>query len=194
MNDYLISLFIDNELNLDEKIDLVELVHDDASFKDETIGLLQQEKLLRGDMVTKLPAMPAISEPWRKSRLFSTWRLFFAWRPMVAGLSLATAVAAFFLFSSGPRLPEESQQRFVIYRPNTENMAILGSFTEWNPLPMEKIGSSGYWSITLKLKPGEYHYSYMMEDGLHIADPTVPTRENDDFGGENSIITIGASI
>ena len=89
---------------------------------------------------------------------------------------------------------QEIEQRFVIYRPHTDNMAIMGSFTDWTPLPMEKIGASGYWSISLRLKPGEHQYSYMLDDGLRIADPTVSLREFDDFGGENSIINISASI
>ena len=46
MKNYLISLFIDNELNLDEKIDFVENTHGDQVFKDDAIGLLRQEKLL----------------------------------------------------------------------------------------------------------------------------------------------------
>ena len=47
MKDSLISLYIDNELDLDEKIEFVEAVHHDVSLKDEAIDLLTQEKLLR---------------------------------------------------------------------------------------------------------------------------------------------------
>ncbi|MDP3480893.1 MAG: glycogen-binding domain-containing protein [Desulfoprunum sp.] len=190
MKDYLISLFIDDELDLDEKIDFVESVHLDVSLKDEAIDLLTQEKLLRSDMVTSLPAATQIIRQ-------SSWKTIFlpAWRPLLAGCALATlAITTLFLLRSGPEPGQEIAQRFVIYRPNTGNMAIMGSFTDWNPLPMEKIGASGYWSITLRLKPGEHHYSYMLEDGLQIADPTVPFQESDDLGGENSIINISTPI
>ena len=39
MQDYLISMFIDDELNLDNKIEFVETVHEDRKFKDETVDL-----------------------------------------------------------------------------------------------------------------------------------------------------------
>ncbi len=190
MKDYLISLYIDDELDLDEKIEFVESVHNDASIKDEAIDLLAQEKLLRANMVTK---MPAATQMIRRS----SWKSIFlpTWRPLLAGCALATLImTSLFLLRSGPDPGQGIEQRFVIYRPNTDNMAIMGNFTEWSPLPMEKIGASGYWSITLRLKPGEHHYSYMMEDGQQIADPTVTLRESDDFGGENSIINISTSI
>lgn len=43
MKDYLISMFIDNELDLDEKIIFVETVHDEQAFKDEAIDLLSRK-------------------------------------------------------------------------------------------------------------------------------------------------------
>jgi hypothetical protein len=53
MNNYLISMFIDNELDLDEKLEFVEIVHDDRSFKDEAVELLHQERLIRSDVAEK---------------------------------------------------------------------------------------------------------------------------------------------
>ena len=38
MNDHLISLYIDDELDLDEKIVFVETVHHDHRFTDEALG------------------------------------------------------------------------------------------------------------------------------------------------------------
>jgi len=190
MKDYLISLYIDDELDLDEKIEFVEAVHNDVSLKDEALDLLTQEKRLRSDMVTMMPAANQMVKNVR-------WKpdLFQFRRPLLAGFALVLlALVALPLLRSAPDSDQQIEQRFVIYQPNAGNMAILGSFTDWNPLPMEKIGTSGYWSISLRLKPGEHHYSYRLEDGLQIADPTVPLREDDDFGGKNSIIKISASI
>jgi 1,4-alpha-glucan branching enzyme len=55
---------------------------------------------------------------------------------------------------------------------------------------MERIGTSGYWSLTLSVPLGEHRYSYLIEENRRIADPTVVTKEQDDFGGENSVIQI----
>ncbi len=46
MNDSLISLFIDDEMDLDEKVEFVETVHSSQVFTQETVDLLEQEKLL----------------------------------------------------------------------------------------------------------------------------------------------------
>jgi len=193
MKDYLISMFIDNELDLDEKIDFVETVHGVQAFKDEAIDLLEQEKLLYGEMVHK---MPRVSIPVKKE---SERGFFIPWlRPAAlfsAGLALGAAVL-FIQPTSAPVPPAitavntEIQHRFVIYRPDVDKAEIIGTFTRWQPVSMDKIGSSGYWSLTLNLPEGEYQYSYLVEDGQQITDPTVPERVRDDFGGENSIITV----
>ena len=64
MKDELISMFIDDEMNLDEKIDFVEQVHTNAAFKASTIEFLHLEKDLRGDVVAQVPE---VSIPARKT-------------------------------------------------------------------------------------------------------------------------------
>ena len=54
MNDS-ISMFIDDELNLDEKIDFVKKVHREEQFYSESIDLLEQERLLRSDVISIVP-------------------------------------------------------------------------------------------------------------------------------------------
>ncbi len=189
MNDHLISLYIDNELNLAEKIDFVEVVHGNRTFKEDAVALLNQERLLRDDLVTHMP-----STKWPVQG--QTWRImpFVPWRRLLAGAVAVMLAIGLVLMNYGSGPGQGKEQRFVLYRPGAENLAIVGSFTGWNPLPMTKIGTSGYWSITLQLNPGEHHYSYLLEDGLQIADPTIPLRESDDYGGENSIIQVSTSI
>lgn len=188
MKDYLISMFVDNELDLDEKIEFVEIVHENKIFKDETVDLLEQEKLLHTDMVTAILEM-SIPEPMPEHDQKSGW--FRPWLSPLAGFATAMAlVAGLFFLRPTPVPSQEELHRFVIYRPNADQAEIVGTFTDWSPVALEKIGNSGYWAITLKLPAGEYRYSYLVEDGRQIADPTVLTREQDDFGGENSIIKI----
>lgn len=189
MKEYLISQFIDDELDLDEKIELVELVHKEKAFKDEAVDFLEQERLLRGNLVTATPAVHITKNMgWRPL-------LFPLWRPLLATCSLAAiAMIGYSQFPPHPFPNQDIEQRFVIYRPHSHNMAIMGTFTDWQPHPMEKIGASGYWSVTLKLNPGEHHYSYVTDGGRRLADPTIPMREDDDFGGENSIINVSKPI
>jgi hypothetical protein len=191
MKDYLISMFIDDELDIDEKIDFVESVSGDKEFKDEAVDLLNMEKLLQVDMVTAMPKIqiPIADTGTAKSVFFKN---FF---PPLAGFATAmTLVAAILLLRPDPTLSSEEQHRFVIYRPGSSQAEIIGSFTGWTPVAMEKVGTSGYWSLTLKLPEGEHRYSYLVDNGLQIADPTVLAREQDDFGGENSIIRVNVTI
>lgn len=193
MKNYLISMFIDNELDIDEKIYFVQAVHDEKSFLNEAIDLLEQEKQLCAKMVDHIPRVHIPIERVVLKSLFVRWL-----RPLIlCTTGLAFAVAIIFI----QRMPvpvtitsnivsREIPYRFVIYRPGAEKADIIGTFTQWQPVAMKKMGSSGYWSLTLNLSEGEYQYSYLVEEGKQIADPTVSERVHDDFGGENSLITI----
>jgi hypothetical protein len=162
MKDYLISSYIDDELNLDEKIAFVETVHAGAPFKDEAVDLLQQEKLLRGKVTDRVPSVTL--QPGRRRAL--SW-----WRP--AGMfaaGLAAAMLVMFLVT-----PQQEQEKII-----------LG----WEAVPMRRSGTSGYWEVVLEVPAGEHRLCYILEGGRRIPDPTIPIREKDDFGGENSILAV----
>jgi hypothetical protein len=177
---YLISKFIDNELDLDEKIGFVDRVHEDRFFKDESIELLGMEKIIRADVVDRIPPIKAKI----KKKRFS-----FGLRPLGLLVSAAAALILFFILSHPQQIPATSH-RFVIYRPDVTKAEIAGTFTDWRRIPMNRIGSSGYWDITVKLPFGEHRFTYILDGEKRFADPTVPARELDDFGGRNSIISV----
>lgn len=189
MNNYLISMYIDDELNLDDKIEFVEKIHDDRSLKEEAIELLHQEKLLR-------PPLPAplqdVKVPMARKSSLPLWRYLL--RPTsVMGSALAAAlIVIFLLLSFPPHSDTFVSHRFVLYRPDVTRVEIAGSFNEWLRIPMEKVGASGYWEVKLPLPPGEHRFSYILEGNEKVADPTVTTRERDDFGGENSVLLVNA--
>ncbi len=190
MKDYFISMFIDNELDLDEKIEFVEGVHQNKEFKNQAVELLEQEQQLQGDFSTNAPDLRIPMKPQVKQSSFKFWF------PSLAGFATACIllITIFLNWSSVPVKHNLERHRFVIYQPEAEHAEIIGNFTGWSPLAMKKIGNSGYWSISIELPQGEYHYSYLLENGRQIADPTVLTREQDDFGGVNSIIKVTTAI
>ncbi len=115
MNDQLISLYIDDELDLDDKIVFVETVHEDKNFKDDAVNLLRQEKLIRADVVDRLPALSIRkqSSPWRL-------KLF---RPLAAAAAgLAAAAIVWLTFWPSPEQPLRPW-RFVIYQPDAQSRA-----------------------------------------------------------------------
>ena len=182
MKDYLISMFIDNELDFNDKAEFVEKVHGDKAFKDETIELLHQENLIRSEVVDHIPA--AIEFKMRKR--FPIPLL----RPVgLIASALATAAAILFLVMPS-QVSTGTPYRFVIYRPDVSQVEITGSFTQWTRIPMNRTGSSGYWEITLNLSREEHRFTYILEGHQRFPDPTILTQEQDDFGGENSVLLV----
>jgi hypothetical protein len=183
MNNYLISSYIDDELDFDEKIEFVETVQKQVYFKEEAVDLLQQEKLIRGEVADRVPAMA-----FPKKRRFS---LPF-WRPagmFAAGLA-ATLLVVFFVTPRNQELAGLTMHRFVLYQPDVKEVEITGSFMGWQAVPMKRSGTSGYWEVVLEVPAGEHRLCYIIEGRKRIPDPTIPIREKDDFGGENSILAV----
>ena len=190
MKDYLISMFIDNELDLDQKVEWIEAVSSDRCFKNEALDLLNQEKMLCSEMVDRVP--PVVIEERHRAKI----SLF----PAVGFFSsgLAAALVVFFVWLSfqnsfpGPQTDRSVPYRFVVYQPGVARAEISGSFTGWRTVPMTRTGN--YWEVTLALPQGEHRFSYIFDGDRKVADPTIPIRERDDFGGENSILELKRSI
>jgi hypothetical protein len=181
MQDYLISMFIDDELDLDNKIEFVETVHEDRNFKNETVGFLQQEKVIRSEVVDKVPS---VKVQLKEKTVFPLWR------PMAIFTSGLAAALILFFFTQPPKEQLSTAHRFVIYQPGVEQVEITGSFTDWRTLPMNRAGTSDYWEITIDVPVGEHRFSYILGGDQRLADPTILIREKDDFGGENSILEV----
>jgi hypothetical protein len=191
MNDYLISIFIDNEMTLDEKVQFVQTVRSDSDFTDETLGLLKQEKLLRSEVVD---VIPPVVFPAKKN----VYRWNWARIPVSFFTGLVAAVLGIFILfpNTTPQKDEPSTNlipyRFVIYQPGVKKAEIIGSFTNWQTVPMNS--SDDYWQITLDLPAGEHRFAYILDGRQQVSDPTIPIREKDDFGGENSILEVQWSV
>jgi hypothetical protein len=177
----LISMFIDNELDLDEKVEFVEKIHADRDFKAQSVQLLNMEKIIRADVVDRIPALKIKA---KKKRFPSVFRWMGPWVPVAAAVLIA-----FFILYHPRQLPTTSH-RFVIYRPDVTSAEIAGTFTDWQRIPLNQIGTSGYWDITISLPDGEHRFTYILDGEKGFADPTVAARELDDFGGQNSILSV----
>ena len=190
MDDSLISLFIDDEMDLDDKIVFVETVHSSRQFSLDAVALLEQEKLLH-QLPARMPA--AVMAGLQEQPSFSWFRSFRSWWQPMTGFATAVALMGlgFLLMPTQPPPVPPAEQRFVLYLPQASQAKIVGTFTDWSPVAMHKVGTSGYWSLTLKVPQGEHRYSYLVEEGNRMVDPTIAAREHDDFGGENSVIVVG---
>jgi hypothetical protein len=183
MKEHFISAYIDNELDLDEKIEFIEIVHADRVFKMNAVQFLVQEKRLRSDalIAVPFPELPSLKKP-KPGR----WRLLSSF-----GAAAGLATAALLLFLWFPREPALRPHRFVIFQPDARRVELAGTFSEWRKIPLTHAANSGYWEITLELPQGDHRFSYIIEGSRRVADPTIGVKETDDFGGENSILALG---
>ncbi|MBC2734903.1 MAG: hypothetical protein HF981_11160 [Desulfobacteraceae bacterium] len=185
MTEELISQYIDDALDFDDKIVFVERIHDSERYKDDTVELLTQEKALRA---AAWDYVPEVVFPQKANK--ALWMR----RPLaVAASALAAAALMFFFFWPPVSIEPPDRKvahRFVVFEPDVETVAIIGTFNNWQVLPMIKTGREGYWEISLELAPGEHRYSFLLDDSRRMADPTVHIREKDDFGSENSVLEV----
>jgi hypothetical protein len=192
--DILISQFIDNELNIDEKIEFVKEVSLKGEYACEALELLEMERDMIQAYTVQAPAVER--EKVIPIRRFS----------MAMGMSAAALAASVVLlvkvFMFAPQAQVQFVQgasdaqmhRFVLHMPDAENVEVAGTFSGWKGLAMKKIEGTDYWQTALPLPAGEHQYSFIVNDKMQMADPTVPIRQTDDFGGENSVIKIGDRI
>jgi hypothetical protein len=152
----------------------------------EAVDLLTQEKQLRSAPVGLVPPIEYPTVPTRRPL---KWM-----RPLALGLGSAAVLVilwgAVFLAGEAVWPTPSKTHRFVIYRPDVSRAEITGSFTGWQPRAMNRIGDSGYWEMELSLPGGEHRFAYILEGDRRMADPTVQAREKDDFGGENSVLSV----
>lgn len=183
--DCLSSMYIDNELSLEEKIRFVDQIHSQPVFYADTRALLLQEQLLR--LPTPPPRLPARPPLLSKAAagLPSILKPF-----ICAAAGFAAAGLLLFSVLTTHDAPAAPISRFVIYEPSAHRVELTGSFTDWRRTALQPVGDSGYWELTLPVPFGEHRFAYILDGTRQMADPTLPGREKDDFGGENSILNV----
>jgi len=189
--DHFISMYIDNELSLDEKIRFLKHVQADRTFTREAIALLEQEKLLSATLNKKAPAGEIKTSHWRFP---SAWMRQLGWAVAACLLVIMTFMVRNDLtpMQTGQQdtTPLTIRHRFVLQHPGSRSIEITGSFTNWLRIPLVPVGTGGYWEVEMDLPPGEHRYSFIIDGHEALPDPTVQGRETDDFGSTNSILKI----
>jgi 1,4-alpha-glucan branching enzyme len=86
--------------------------------------------------------------------------------------------------------PNKQKVTFSYKAPQAQSVLLAGDFTEWQqaPLGMKK-SKNGVWTKTATLAPGKYEYRLLV-DGQWCDDPECPTRQPNQFGGENCVCVV----
>ena len=71
------------------------------------------------------------------------------------------------------------------------SVTVVGDFNDWDPsgTPLRPTGRTGVWSVELRLKPGRYHYTFLIDGRRWAGDPSEP-KVTSDFGAPVSVLTV----
>lgn len=83
--------------------------------------------------------------------------------------------------------------RFILYAPTAHDVAVAGSFNQWDPAaaPLARTGTTGVWTGTLTLPVGQHQYSFVVDGTKFVIDPAAPAVD-DGFGRRNSVVAVTA--
>ena len=111
--------------------------------------------------------------------------------PALAVLLIAAGFLAKGRFQLQGRLAAREVE-VVFTAPQAASVTIAGDFNNWNPERTRLIRSNheGLWRARLKLAPGVYQYSFVLDGKTWVGDPRAKTLLSDGFGGQNSVIIV----
>jgi hypothetical protein len=116
---------------------------------------------------------------------------------LAAGLLFAVLLRQPFSGSGVPSAPPAAlaavETRHVELRLSAPaaSVSVVGDFNNWDPsgTPLRPTGRSGVWSVELRLKPGRYRYTFLIDGNRWAGDPSEP-RVTSDFGAPVSVLTV----
>ncbi len=126
------------------------------------------------------------------------------WGPWLAG----AAIAAGLLLAVGlpDRVPDPAGRvalqaaaaptegrpvRLRLAAPASSRVAVVGDFNDWDPAATPlRPGEGGTWVVELRLKPGIYHYTFLIDGRRWKRDPSEPPVAQSDFGAPVSVLTV----
>ena len=139
---------------------------------------------LSNSILAALPAQVYGSSPLRRAL---TWGA----APLLVVLLVAAGSLLMGRFQLQGRIAERVVD-IVFTAPQAASVTIVGDFNGWDPLRTRLVRSSheGLWRARLKLAPGVYQYSFVLDGSAWVSDPLAKTVLSDGFGGKNSVIIV----
>lgn len=108
------------------------------------------------------------------------------------GVAVLAATLALALRPGRPAGPDTARPvPFVLTAPNAARVSLVGDFNDWNPsaTPLHRAAGNVWW-VVVPLAPGRYQYSFVVDGTRWVTDPVAPRAADDDYGQQNSVVTI----
>ncbi|OQY51111.1 MAG: hypothetical protein B6240_00320 [Desulfobacteraceae bacterium 4572_87] len=156
-----------------------------------------QEKAPDDFVVRVMAALPEKPHLAWADRLKSFWpkRRFWPIPALAGALAMFLFVAGLTLFRS----PEKSGLIPVVldlYAPSANQVQLVGTFSNWMPgvFCLKGPDALGYWVIDIKLPPGRYEYTFLVNGSRLVPDDDGDALRADGFGHENSVLLLNDGL
>lgn len=85
--------------------------------------------------------------------------------------------------------------RLVLLEPQAQSVAVAGDFNGWKPqeTPLHRT-EDGAWTVTLQVKPGRYHYMFVVDGQEWVTDPFAREYSSDGFGAKNAVLDVSHAL
>jgi hypothetical protein len=142
---------------------------------------VQLDPALDQRVLGELRAAPFPATPSRRRGL-RTW----------AGGALGGALAAGLLVTVLGRDPAPTRPVELRLSAPASQVMVVGDFNDWDPAatPLRPGNEGGTWTVELRLAPGRYRYTFLIDGRRWVPDPAEPRAADDDFGAPTSVLTV----
>ena len=86
--------------------------------------------------------------------------------------------------------------RFTLRAPRAASVAVMGSWNDWargvGRQVMRPASAPDWWEVELQLPPGTYRFQFVV-DGRPVRPPAAARYQDDDFGGQDGVVELGAA-
>jgi hypothetical protein len=111
------------------------------------------------------------------------------WRyTLIPAAALILCVFAYTLLTK----PREIVVKFELHENDlptkVTSVALVGDFNNWEMENLKYAAHERKWSLKKRLKPGRYHYMFVINGTVWISDPNAREYIEDGYGNKNSII------
>lgn len=79
--------------------------------------------------------------------------------------------------------------QFNFVSASARRVAVIGDFNDWQPTAMSYDSTAQAWTVIMTLPVGVHEYQFLVDDSLHVTDPTAP-QSSSEFGSPNSIVKV----
>ncbi len=208
-NREILHKILDGEADAEEVKLAAQDMESDSRLKEELVGLQETVQMLKESRRYEPPAHFTAEVmkklPRDKTAVFARIREFlFGSRVLHWNIATALGVAVILLIagimasrvhlepSMNTAGPVESAVtvRLTFYSPQARTVAVAGDFNKWKTNADLMKGNDGLWSIELKLKPGVYSYSFVVDGQSWVADPGAQSYTDDGFGSRNAVLRV----